>query len=280
MERGRGQGEGLCRWEKTWVGRRKGKGVVREEKEMWLGRNGKAVVREERAGSRETWEMGVVKRIRMWSRRREGQGQGRKGEGRGHGRKREGCGQREERGVVREKRGRARERDVVREKKGAWPGRNRKGVVRGEMGVARGRRIRARRKETESSGERERGVVRRTRGERRIQRGERGVVKSSRAERWGQGGERQSCRQKPDLGETGSQGGDQKGAGLRAVELSQRGLICGSVCLHCTRDHLLSLRFTRSSGSWLPARSRFSKSTCLTSTTTPTTFPLVVDSGL
>uniref|UniRef100_A0A8C4LHI3 Carnitine palmitoyltransferase 1C n=1 Tax=Equus asinus asinus TaxID=83772 RepID=A0A8C4LHI3_EQUAS len=58
---------------------------------------------------------------------------------------------------------------------------------------------------------RERGVVRRTRGERRIQRGEMGVVKSSRAERWGQGRERQSYRQKPDLGETGSQGGHQKG---------------------------------------------------------------------
>lgn len=54
------------------MGRRKGKGVVREEKEMWLGRNGKVVVREERVGLREIWEMGVVKRIRMWLRRREG----------------------------------------------------------------------------------------------------------------------------------------------------------------------------------------------------------------
>lgn len=70
--------------------------------------------------------------------------------------------------MVREKRGRVRERDVVREKKGVWLGRNRKGVVRGEMGVVRGRRIWVWRKEIELSGERERGVVRCIRGERWI----------------------------------------------------------------------------------------------------------------
>lgn len=123
------------------------------------------------------------------------------------------------------------------------------------------------------------GVVRKTREKGGIRQKQRGVQKVESGSMDGGAGVSEGKDRKTGQLRGNRQSGEvRKGQGC--VELSQGDADSGSVGLYCILDHLLSLRFTRSSGSWPPARFLFSKSTCLTSTITPTMFLLVVDLGL
>lgn len=139
-----------------------------------------------------------------------------------------------------------------------------KGARRGGRGYGKKREGRGQRTGAGSGVERERGVVGGggTRREGGFWEKERGVVKREKGR-----------------GVTSGSGGAERRR-FKGNSSAKAARTCRSVCLCCTRDRLLSLRFTRSSGSWPPARFLFSKSTCSTSTVTPTMFPLVVDSGL
>lgn len=135
------------------------------------------------------------------------------------------------------------EKDTVSQKKGAWSWRQGRG--RGDEGAGPGEKGGCREESRGVSGRKGRG----------------------------------RAADGADVGKMCSQGGRSAGDGALWSGLESRGADL-RVCLYCTCDRLLSLRCTRSSGSWPPVRSLFSRPTCLTSTITPTTFPPVVDLGL
>ena len=128
------------------------------------------------------------------------------------------------------------------------------------------------------------GGVRWGRGQEDRGKGGSSRTEPARSERggWGQGGEGQSqqCGDLGDLGRRGARGRSEWArAAWNGAEPTGRGPAGLLVLTASLTVFSLSVRFTRSSGSWPPARSPFSKSTCSTSTITPTMFPLVGDSG-